>query len=351
MATWRELAIEAGMRLFKASGVHRLAAPFTSGLGAILMFHRVRPNSDGAFAPNAGLEITPEFLDALLAHLSAQGYEILSLDAALDIVRAGTAPTRPFVVLTFDDGYCDLVEYALPALERYRAPFTAYVTSGFADRTARLWWLELEEAVRRLSRIDVVVDGRRFARDCATPEEKREAHADLYWALRGGGETQLLDVVATLAREAGVDSRTLAGEACLGWSEIAALSRHELATIGAHSQTHRRLAKLSDADARRELVESRERIGRDIGFASTHFCYPVGDPSSASVREFTLAAELGFASAVTTRPGMLFPEHRDRLLALPRLSVNGRHQSLAALDILLSGAPFALINRGRRIPA
>lgn len=351
MASWRELAIEAGMRFFKASGAHRLAAPFTSGLGAILMFHRVRPDREEAFAPNAGLEITPQFLDALLAHLSRQGYEILSLDAALDILRAGATSTRPFVVLTFDDGYCDLVEHAMPALERHRAPFTAYVASGFADRTARLWWLELEEAVRRLSRVDVPVNGRRFARDCATPEEKHDAYADIYWALRGGGEAQLLDVVATLARAAGVDSRAVTGEACLGWPEIAALARHELATVGAHSQTHPRLAKLSEADARREMTESRDRIAREIGYAPTHFCYPVGDPSSAGAREFRLAAELGFASAVTTRPGMIFPEHRDCLLALPRLSVNGRHQSLAALDILLSGAPFALMNRGRRVAA
>ena len=44
---------------------------------------------------------------------------------------------------------------------------------------------------------------------------------------------------------------------------------------------------------------------------------------------------------------MIFPEHAGHLTALPRLSVNGNHQSLATLDILLSGAPFMLWNRGR----
>ena len=46
---------------------------------------------------------------------------------------------------------------------------------------------------------------------------------------------------------------------------------------------------------------------------------------------------------------MLFPDHADHPTALPRLSINGGHQSLAALDILLSGAPFWLMNRGRRV--
>jgi peptidoglycan/xylan/chitin deacetylase (PgdA/CDA1 family) len=99
------------------------------------------------------------------------------------------------------------------------------------------------------------------------------------------------------------------------------------------------------------MTESRARIAQMTGVNPRHFCYPVGDPGSAAAREFALAEELGFESAVTTRPGMLFTEHGGHLHALPRLSVNGRHQSLAALEILLSGAPFALLNRGRRVVA
>jgi peptidoglycan/xylan/chitin deacetylase (PgdA/CDA1 family) len=351
MATWRERAIEAGMTLFRASGAHRVAAPFTRGLGAILMFHRVRPDPGASFAPNAGLEITPGFLDGLLAHLRAKGYDILSLEAALDRLCAHAPPSRPFVVLTFDDGYRDLVDCALPILERHRAPFTAYVTAGFADRSARLWWLELEEALRRLDRIDSVVDGRRIRRDCAAAREKSESFRDIYWSLRDGGEAQLLDVVAQLSARAGVDARALTAQACLDWSALRDLAGHELATIGAHSLTHPRLAKLSADDARREMAGSRDRIAKELGVWPRHFCYPVGDPSSAGRREFALAAELGFVSAVTTRPGVIFPEHRGHLHALPRLSVNGKHQSLAAIDILLSGAPFALMNRGRRVAA
>ncbi|PPD44185.1 MAG: polysaccharide deacetylase [Methylocystis sp.] len=351
MPTWRERAIEAGMEMFRASGAHRLAAPFTRGLGAILMFHRVRPAPSDRFAPNAGLEITPQFLDSLLTHLRAQGYDILSLDDALCALQASAPPARPFVVLTFDDGYRDLAEHALPILERHRAPFVAYVTDGFASHSARLWWIEMEEAFRRLTRVEVVVDGRRIARACATEDEKSDAFSEVYWAIRDGDEAQLLDVVAALAAQAGVDSLALTREACLDWSGIADLGRHELATIGAHSLTHPRLAKLEAAQARREMAESRDRIALETGAAPAHFCYPVGDPTSAGRREFEFATELGFASAVTTRPGVIFPEHRTHLHALPRLSVNGKHQSLVVMDILLSGAPFAVMNRGRRVAA
>ena len=63
--------------------LHRLAAPWTRGIGAILMFHQVRPWVERAFAPNRLLEITPEFLDAVLTRLASLGFDIVSLDAAL----------------------------------------------------------------------------------------------------------------------------------------------------------------------------------------------------------------------------------------------------------------------------
>jgi peptidoglycan/xylan/chitin deacetylase (PgdA/CDA1 family) len=86
-----------------------------------------------------------------------------------------------------------------------------------------------------------------------------------------------------------------------------------------------------------------------LGAPVRHLAYPVGDPTSAGPREFTMARDLGFRSAVTTRPGMLFPEHAQHLTALPRISVNGFFQNADAFDVLLSGVPFWLWNRGRRL--
>ncbi len=118
MANWREFAIDAGMGLFRASGAHRLAAPYTRGLGAILTFHRVTLPLGESFAPNCGLEIAPEFFDSLLTHLRRRGFRILALGAALEELRAAPNLEQPFVVLTFDDGYRDFTRHALPALER-----------------------------------------------------------------------------------------------------------------------------------------------------------------------------------------------------------------------------------------
>ena len=136
------------------------------------MLHHVRPWRERAFAPNRVLEITPQFLDRTLAVAKELGFELASLD---EVPGRLAAPGRPFAAVTFDDGYRDTVEHALPVLRRHGAPFTVFVTTGFAEGTGRLWWVELEEAIARLDRVAVTVGGERFSAPCGTPPEKAAA--------------------------------------------------------------------------------------------------------------------------------------------------------------------------------
>ncbi len=355
MREGKNLLIASGFSLFRLTRLHRLAAPFTRGLGAILMFHRVRPALARDFAPNRLLEITPAFFDSVLTRLAALGFAIVSLDEALLRLQQGQGQEqgketeRPFAVLTFDDGTSDTRDFALPILERHQAPFTAYVTTGFADRSARLWWVELEEAIRRLPQITVEIDGEVVALPAQTAAEKTAAFNALYRRLIAGPEDLMLDVMGKLVAEAGLQPAALVEDLCLDWAGIEKLSRHPLCTIGVHTLTHARLAKHDEDMVRHELLESRRVIEAHIGKEAKHLAYPVGDPASAGAREFMIAEELGFASAVTTRPGMIFPQHLAQSTALPRLSINGNWQSLDMVEILLSGAPFALWNFGRKV--
>ena len=313
------------------------------------MMHHVRPYVGRGFEPNRMLEITPAFLDAALTRLKRLGYRLVTLDAALAELRDGAADPAPFAVLTFDDGYRDNLFHALPVLERHAAPFTIYVTTGFAARRARLWWLELEEAVRRSDRVAVEIDGRAIDLPAGTDDEKRAAFDAVYWRLRSGSEDRLLATVERLARGRDVDGQALVADQCMGWDEVARLAAHPLATIGAHTSTHPRLARLGLAEMRTELGASRTLLEERLGRPAVHLAYPVGDPTSAGVREFAAAAAFGYASAVTTRPGLIYPEHARHAHALPRVSLNGNWQDLRHLEVLLSGAAFALWNRGRRL--
>ncbi len=342
----RRRAIGAALSAITATGADRALAPLMRGRGVILMGHHVRPAREAGFAPNRLLEITPDFLDLTLGLLAARGFDLVSLDEVPDrLARQG----RPFAALTFDDGYRDNVEHALPVLRRRDAPATFFVTDDYAQGRGRLWWLELEEAIRRLDRVVVAVGSRTLDLDASTDAAKTAAFEAVYWPLRTLPEDGLRAAIAGLCEQAGVDMAGLVRANCLTFAEIAALSREPGVTIGAHTLTHPRLAMLDEAEARREIGASRSLVEAAIGAPVRHLAYPVGDPTSAGAREFALAREAGFLTAVTTRPGHLFPEHAGHLHALPRVSLNGLHQTQGALRALLSGVPFWLWNRGRRV--
>ena len=340
--------IEAGFAAFRLSGLHRAVAPLTRGRGVILTFHRVRPFAPPTpgYAPNRLLEVEPDFFDAALALVRRLGFEFVSLaEARRRLVDGGPR----FAAVTFDDGYRDTRDFALPILEKHAAPATVFFASGFLDRSARLWWLELEEALRRLDVATVEIDGRAVAVEARTPVEKTAAFERVYWALRARPEEELLAVTGALARAAGVSSAEIADRLFMDWDEAALLVERPLVAAGAHSRAHRMLAKWPEVDVRAEMAGSKAALEQRFGRAVDAFAYPVGDAASAGPREFALARETGFACAVTTRPGMLYAEHAGRLWALPRVSVNGLWQSLGDLESLLSGAPLLLWNRGRRV--
>ena len=345
---WRHQLFAAGFKAIALSGADRWGRGLAQGKGVILTMHHVRPARRDRFQPNALLEITPSFLDQALRLIRGEGYDIVSLDEALRRL-VSDEPTRFFVALTFDDGYRDTLDHAWPVLAEHHAPWTLFVTPGFADRTARLWWLELEEAIRALPFIALDLPDGPFAATAGADAEKERAFAQLYRRLRKGPEATLLAAISELTAQAGVDRAALVARECLPWETLRALAGAPGVTIAAHTLTHPMLAKHPVEVAREEILGSRTRLEQELGLRIAHFAYPVGDPGSAGPREFALAREAGFASAVTTRPGHLFAEHAGHLHALPRVSLNGHHQNVSALRSLLSGLPFLLWNRGRRL--
>lgn len=340
--------IRAGFAGLQAVGAHRWLKPVAQGRGVVLTMHHVRPYRSQAFAPNRLLEITPEFLDLTIQTLREEGFDILPLDEALDrLSDAGKG--RRFAVLTFDDGYRDNLEFAFPVLSRHGVPWTLYACTGCADGTARLWWIELEESIRVLDAVPFREAGIVRTLPAHTAEQKQAAFETVYWSLRRCPEDMLLATIGELMDRAGLASRAMVEERCLTIDELVRLAREPGVTIGAHTCSHPRLAHIPSDSAKLEMEESRRLLSDWLGRSVNHFAYPVGDPTSAGSREFALARDVGFRSAVTTRPGHLFQAHAKHMHSLPRVSLNGHFQTREALLAMLSGVPFLLWNRGRRI--
>lgn len=351
MKPLRDTVIRAGLEALYFSGAHRLLRPVAAGTGVIFMLHHVRPARGDAFQPNRHLEITPGFLDAALAHVRAGGLDIVTLDEARRRLVARDQARR-FACFTFDDGYRDNRDHALPVMRAHGAPFTVYVAADFAEGRGRLWWVALERVLACADAIEIERDGGALRLATRDAEAKQAAFRLVHGWLRSLPDDRAVqDAVSRLCARHGVDDAAIARELCLSWDELKAFAADPLVAIGAHTLSHCNLARESEADAAREMADSRARIEAAIERPVAHFAYPYGDRSAAGAREFALAARLGFATAVTTRPGMLFAESGEHLTALPRVSLNGNYQAARFLPVLTSGAACALWNGFRRTDA
>ena len=148
-----------------------------------------------------------------------------------------------------------------------RAPASLFLCPGFIEGGARLWWLELEEAVRRLDRVRA---RRIWTRHCrrVTPRRNRP----LTSASTGGCAPSLRRACSMPARrlgaQAGVTDAELRKHLFLGWDDLAALASHPLLTFGAHSLTHVRLAQWPEergaTRTRGSKASLETRFGREI---------------------------------------------------------------------------------------
>jgi peptidoglycan/xylan/chitin deacetylase (PgdA/CDA1 family) len=349
MAGVKTRVLKAAMSGLYHSGAHRLLAPYTQGTGMIFTLHHVRPEEEKDFAPNRILEVTPEFLDAVIDQVQEAGLDVVTLDEGMERLKAGEG--KRFVVFTFDDGYRDNLDYAYPLFRRRGLPFTLYVPTDYPDGRGELWWLALEEIVRRAEGIELCRNGELWRLPTATLAEKERAFEEIYWWLRALDEPTQRSIVRVLAECYDVDMPAMTRNLIMTWDEIRRLAADPLVTVGAHTKGHYAIAKLSPEKAREEMAGSADRIEDELGARPVHFSFPYGDAASAGARDFALARETGFKTAVTTRKGMLFPAHLRHRTALPRVSLNGEYQSLTYTALYLSGAPFALANRFQQVSA
>lgn len=312
--------------------------------GVIFTLHRVLPEPPAPFSPNAILQVRPDFLEYVIERVRDLGIDIVSLDEALERL-SGPSGQRKFVVLTFDDAYRDNLRYALPILTRHAAPFTLYVPTALVDGTGELWWQAIEDIIARQDGIGVTADGETEYVDTRTTAEKQAAFDALYWQMRSMPEASRLPMLEKFAAAYGYDLARQCRDLIMDWQELRQFADHPLCTIGAHTVHHYELAKLPLDQARAEMAQSADILLAQFGLRPAHFSYPLGGPLSAGRREFDLARELGFRSAVTTRPGGLYPRHAQTPHALPRVSLNGYFQSRRYVDVFATGAIFSAMGK------
>jgi peptidoglycan/xylan/chitin deacetylase (PgdA/CDA1 family) len=300
--------------------------------GVILLYHRVGDPPCDPFELAVSAEQFREQLGVLASFGPIRPLAELARDR-----NGGLA-----FAVTFDDGYADNLHVAKPILEDLGVPATVFVTTGTVGGEP-FWWDALAELLHANAGAGTI-----------------ELEPGTWSLAETGWEEVFYDVWARLQplkakprnlllRElrAQLPVEPVTGGGSVTLEELVELDRGELVTIGAHTLTHPMLSMLSAAQARREIVGSKDWLEDVLGRAVTTFSYPYGGPDHYGEAAVTIVGDAGFEAACSAVAGAVTSD--SSRFELPRLPVerwdaDGLER---ALGQLLGERP----RRGRRVPA
>jgi len=291
----------------------RAASAIVSSKGAnakllILLYHRVHPVAD---------PLRPDDVDAVAfdwqMEVLARYFTPLALDNAMALLRQGKLPANA-VCVTFDDGYADNVEVALPILQRWAVPATFFLTTGFFEHGC-MWNDRVIELLRKVD----------------TPKVSLlNLGLGEYEITSMGARLQMVNSVLRQLKHLPLKERDqqvqrLENELNSDVSYSPMMKKEQVSVllkagmgVGAHTVNHPILAKISLDEARQEIESGKQQLEMLTEKEVTLFAYPNGAPGKDyGVEHVDLVKAAGFDAAFST--AWAAAQHTDDFMQMPRV--------------------------------
>ena len=276
----------------------------------ILCYHRVAVEHSDPWA----LCVHPDNFAAQMGALRQSGRPVLAVAELAARLADGTAP-KGAVAVTFDDGYLDNLDTAVPILERHEVPATVFVTTSAVGGDGSLWWDELGDLLLTPGSpgvsahlevgggIDLELPAagpdlpRWHAGQADPPTPRHAAYLVLWRALVAMAAPERRRALDELSAVLGRPARR---RRMLDEDQLRILDAHPLVEIGAHTVTHPSLPTLDAEGVRDEIEGGRAQLEGLLGHPVRLLAYPFGHHDDATV---AAARRAGFEAAVTTAGG------------------------------------------------
>lgn len=336
------------------AGVHRATLAVRKALHvpvlSVINYHRVNEPARVVPLDDGVLDATPQSFDQQLTILKRH-FNVVGLQQVLAYFRGAELPPNP-ALITFDDGYRDCHDQALPILQRHGLKAVFFIATDYVSSRRLYWWDRVHYLVRQARRpylrlsypspmtLDLEAGRNKAARRLLSTI-KHTFDLDLERLLQQVAEAAEVPWSRRLERE-------LADEHVMTWDQVLALQQADM-DIGSHTRTHLPLQTLPLERLNQELAGSRRELEERLRVPITSIGYPVGRPVAqfTAIRTALMQAgyELGFTYGTGCQPlwGPL-----DRL-DLCRFSVE-RHFSAALFRNMLA-LPFLAWPRSDDMPA
>jgi peptidoglycan/xylan/chitin deacetylase (PgdA/CDA1 family) len=278
------------------------------------MFHRVDDRSPDDQRSLPTMFVSRDYFARILRFV-VRRYRVIGLEEALAVLEGRSAAAANSLLITFDDGYRDVFDHAVPQLERAGLPAVVFLPTAFVGAPGRIfWWDEchflLYAACRdadRLRRVATALDdadvGRKLSALAELPsvEERRRRIEPTIRSLQGVVERRRRPLIEELWRESSASRGDLAAcNAVVDW-EGARRATGRGITLGSHTRTHLFVDCEPEAAVREEFAQSRREIEQRVGGPVRSLAFPGGRLIDEIDR---WVADAGYACAFGTRRGV-----------------------------------------------
>ncbi len=278
----------------------------------VLNYHRI--GSVEGFPLEDGLiSATPADFRAQLAHVRRH-FDLPGLEAVTRRVEDNFDFRRPTALVTFDDGYRDNYEIALPILKEMGVPAVFFICPRFTTNSPLPFWDRITY-VFKTTRAGALALEYPFPFRVSLREPTPAAAATRFLVALGSHRPGFDEerLFAHLEERAGVEVpvETLRQRLFMSWDEVRGLAAAGM-SIGSHSLTHPILSYLPEAELRHEMVESKKVLERELACPIQTIAYPFGSPHAYNDLTRRLAEEAGYRLGFSLTGGINTPRQRDR---------------------------------------
>lgn len=297
------------------SGVLRWLARRRGKSAAILMYHSVLDEPSRVTDSLGGIALSTQAFQDQMEMLAREFRPIDLEQAGRFVTQEGELPERA-VVITFDDGYTDNYEVAMPILNRVGIPAAFYITVDCIERKTLPWPSRLRFAFRTTQKRNWS-DSAGKLWNLSSAEDREKAYLSVCdQVCQMAGAALEAEVARTEAElEAKLPDST--GQLMMTWDQARGLQQ-EGHIVGSHTMTHPNMAFLKLEDLRRELSLSKQTMESHLGAPVRHLSYPCPALFPNWTQQTTEESKrAGYETAVTTNDGVV--RKRDNPLELNRV--------------------------------
>ncbi|MBC7396951.1 MAG: polysaccharide deacetylase family protein, partial [Bdellovibrionales bacterium] len=266
----------------------------------IFNYHRIRsgsieghPFDEGVFGPTQ---------ETLWEHMNwlKRNTNLISEQDLIDHVRNQRKLPKASVMVTFDDGYSDNAELALPVLKEHKIPAIFFISTHSIENRELGWWDTIAYMIKKTKYRQLILRGRTFD---LNPPRRAVIHELQEWmrTLRADNTASLIQEISA-ACEVPLPGQEMCSGELMTWEQIAQAASAGI-TIGSHTHSHRVLSTLNLSEQFEEFRLSKQILEKKLGRPILSVAYPVGGHEDCHLETGGLAEKCGYQLGFSFQTG------------------------------------------------